>query len=243
MKVRVSIGLIEVFARNGILPMYAPFLQYKSLYHSGSIHNSTNSRLARLSKKARSTCDAHVAFFKKYGWVREENNHLIFIGLPNLMKLYDVESKNFTHITLSRNKKENLAKLRFTLLKDKNKQFQYIKSISNDLHNPRGKDALKRHKRAKRIARKNDYNITEGCVKGEYKIGMAKIAVLMGVALATASRTIQTMESVLKDKFSVIRERTLLGKGLRGAELDMTGVFHWDGYTYKQECNRYTFSD
>lgn len=207
---------------------YAVFLKLKHLHVNSRVYDYSPYKLSKQSGLSRNSIRKYMEFFLDNGWVKNEGNDIIFISTDKLKKLYDIKLRHDLKIKKELSITALVNTLRYEILKHKQKQFNYIKSTVNNLINPTGRNALTKHKRAKKML--PDY---KGEVLQNLKISVRKLSFLINKSSSTVSRLIKSKGA------TVIRGKTTLSKF---KNVNLPNGFYWNsGFVVKVECNSYCF--
>lgn len=164
------------------------------------------------------------------------SGNLCFIGFERFKKLCDVRQQTTVNIE-GNSVTEIVDNLRYEILKNKNRNLLFLKEITKDLIYPEGKDALERHKKAKRFFKTRKKTPTRLIETKDLTISLQKIGNLIGTSPATAhalikSKVVQGVAKVIKTPF----------KKSKGVNCLLPGnMFYSKGYVYTPVCNKYVF--
>lgn len=232
-----SVNLIKLFIDSNILRQYAVYLQLKHLHSNGCLYKYNVNKLSQKSGLSRNSIKKYVDFFLVNDWCKMHGKNLVFISLTNLRLKYGVRLKHSIKIE-GGPVKTILTNLRYELLKQKNRQFNYLKGVSNDLNNPSGKNALRDHKKAIKLSHK--YNLP---VKGAsaLKISLKSIGNILNLSSASCFNLIKLKQQqgkakIIKDIF-IKSPREFYGSACKFIE---KGYFKGHFY-YIPVCNKYEF--
>lgn len=234
-----SIKLIKLFSDSNILRQYAVFLQLKHIHVNSCIYKYNVHRLAQKSGMSRNSINKYVKFFLDNGWCRMHGKNIVFISLKELRQKYSVKLKHTINISRGKTQKV-LSNLRYELLKQKTNQFNFLKDISNDLHNPKGKFALEKHKRALKYQRKTGKSLLIDEV--ELKISLKRLGKVINLSPASAFNLIKSKQ--IEGKATVIKElfikspREFFGTACKY----ITQGYFKGNFYYIPTCNKYVFS-
>ncbi len=219
-----NIRLIKLFNDSDILKKYAVWLKLKSIHNNSRVYNYSDYKFSMQSGFSRTLISKHIKWFTDNGWVREENDDIVFIASSKLALKYDV--KLWSKIKIDKNSTitEIVKSLRYELLKEKQRQFNFNKSISQNQRNP---SSVKLYKRAIKFKKL-------GVIEGNYKVGLKCLSKSLNVSRSTVSR-------LIKDKCrTVIRKRSCIGWSIR-VPFRESGYYDYKGKLFKRECNEYNF--
>lgn len=225
---KTNIKLIQTFVDTDIIRYYAVFLKLKSLHVNSRIYNTSAYNIAKQSGLSRNSVNKYMKFFLDNGWAERSFTGISLISLDKLKELYGVTLKHNIKLENQQKVSDIVSSLRYEIFKHKQSQFNYIKSASGDLINPRGKNALSKYKRAKKIL-----PFCKSEVLGNLKISVIALGMLIGKSPSTAS-------NLIKEKgATVIRNKVTLTK-FKKTNVPY-GCYWSKGFITKVECNSYIF--
>lgn len=233
---KVNVNLIQCLSDNNLLRHYAVFLRLKHIHVNSKVYNYSINRLSRQSGISRNGLRKYMEFFIANKWVRPEGDDIIFIGTGKLKALYGIKIRWDIKIERSTSINTILSSLRYQILINKQRKFNYIKKIATNRSNPQGKGALQAYKRAI----KSKYVIGEGI---DYlKITIKSLSKLLNVSTSSVSRLIKKYEILGKAKVIRIKHLALRFGRLKPVSLYCPeGYFFSKGYVIRVECNKYVF--
>jgi predicted transcriptional regulator len=222
-----------------LLRRYAVWLKLKYIYVRGRIYNYSLSKISALLGISRQAVKKYIDFFVNNGWCFQSGKHLCFISHDKFKEYYNIETKFGVNVNKDLSVKEIVSELRYSTLKVKQSQFNYIKNIENNLANPINNSL---YKAAKRKAKKLSIKISDEVsnIQQNIKLSYKRLSDLVGASPSTAKRLVE--QKVQEGRASVFKgERILLYRNVK-TEFNVG----WCQYQHKtkvyfQEPNSYAF--
>jgi hypothetical protein len=240
LKASYNIKEIERIAAEGKLKSLGVFIIMKHRYRNGVIYNYTIKGLASEFGHSRVFIKKMIDFYIDSGWCVVNGRNLIFtrhgkLDKPNKFLKYKIDV--FYGITL----KEVLYDLRLAILKRKQANLDYLKSIERCANRPTN---LKSHKWAlksiKRMGLKRESLPPESA---NLKVSMSGFAKMFGCSRASAHGIVKSFKKAQDvfcyQGFAIQFMRTsnpAIVKSILGA---ISGTYYRDGVVYKTQCNQY----
>jgi predicted transcriptional regulator len=220
---KTNIQLIRYCVDNGIERYLAVWHKLKSRHVNGRFYTHSINSIAKQTGLSRTAINKYLNFFLEQGWCKRENNTIRFISLDKMRKLNDInltvnielKGKTITEITNN---------IRYELLKEKQRQFNYCKELESHKINARN---LAAYKKAMKI------------LKGEklpthLTITLQKLTTIVNKSQSTIHRLIKTMGATI---FEGVRVCLTYCANI---ELPKGFYFH-KGKIYKKYANSYIF--
>lgn len=227
----------------GELKQFAQWLYYKSLFKKGCAFNYTDQAFADKIGKSVSMARIYRQSWIEKGWCRFHKGHgksknLIFNSARNSVR---GEKWHKTIIKIYGTLSETINNLYYSVLENRNNQFEYLKRVGQAIHKP---DNSKHYKwgikRRKKLASDRLPSTTD-TFKASYK-GLGK---LFGCSSGKAHSLIKSFTE--QKELTVIRGFTQMAgtsskMGLKMLAESKAGTFVSRNYVYRVFCNQYVFS-
>lgn len=234
---KTNIKLIQYLSDNNLLRSYSVWLKLKHIHVNSTYYNWSLSKLSKDSGISRNGIRKYIILFERLKWIRIKNNHLTFISHDKLKNSCGVKLK-FDLTIIPGSVKDILSALRYEILKNKQRHFDFIKDKLVNLSNPQGIGALNKYKAAKKACIKHGLNIT-GEQPSYLKITLSKLKGLLNLSASTISRLIKQFEAV--GKAIVIRgEQKVICRVNKRITLN-DNMYQYKGCVISVECNKYQF--
>lgn len=238
---QTNIQLIQVLTDNELLRKYAVFLRFKHTYSNSCIYNYSIKGLSCKLGLSRTSIRNNIQFFIDNGWAEMHGNNLMFISHKRLLQLYKIKLTKSIKLKKTTCVTKIVNNLRFELLKNKQRQFEFLKKVSRDLIDPKGKGATDRLIKAKRFFRKSNSKpipLSENVKDLKLKISGESLGKIIGKSKSTISNLLRLKEQ--EGKVEITRKKHVLHKSLSWGP-DMKGYYLCKGYWIKVSCNQYKF--
>lgn len=234
---KTNIKLIQYLNDNNLLRAYAVWLNLKHVHINSKYYDCSLLKLSKHSGISRNGLRKYVDHFKQLNWIREEGKNLVFISHTKLKALCGV--KLTWDIRVSAGKvNELINNLRFEILKNKQRQFNFIKEKLVNRSNPTGKNALQKYKAAVKACLKFGVN-TAGEVPKNLKISLIKLSSILNISPAGVSRLISKF--VLAGKCQRISNKKTIGYHNTWLSHLPENHYQYRGFIVSVECNQYIF--
>ena len=162
-----------------------------------------------------------MKFFLDHGWCKKEGNSLIFISKEKLRLKYDVKVFCNIQVQIEKTIGHILNDLRYELLKERQRRFDYTKQLSIDQSNP---DSVKSYKRALKHEPIGEMN-------ERYAVSLYTLADQLGLSISSVSRLIKPR---CKEKWNRV---LCLGVGVMYCD----GFYNYSGKVFRVIMNEYSF--
>jgi len=236
---KTNIKLIQHLSDNNLIRYYAVWLRLKHMHVNSIVYNHSLSKLSSQSGISRNGLRKYIKFFIQKNWITQQDNNILFISHTKFKALNGIKFNREIKITKSSLIQTITNNLRFEILKEKQRKFNYVKSVISNRNNPTGKNALKKYKSSIKAIKNLQCNITTGEAPTNLTISLNKLSKLLNISPSSISRLIKIKTK--QQKAVVIRDRILVASQINSSAYIPKNHFLSNGYVFKAVCNKYIF--
>lgn len=235
---KTSLGLIQYLVDNNLVRHYAAWLKLKSLHSNGCIYNYNSNKLHNKSNLSNNSVRKYVSFFLSEKWCSIRHGNLCFAKESKVRRLCEVKIGKFIKLNNHSKIQDIVSEIRYILIKNKHDQFIYLREKTNDLRNPKGDDALAKHKKSLKFFKKSSSRPIEGESFG-YKVSFLKIGQHLNLSKSSAYYLIKKKQEEGKVKKTTSTNKLYKLESKQMEKYLPNAHYVYNGFVYKVGCNKY----